>query len=81
MAELCRRNPKLALIFEYHLAQMEHASVDPDAIFDTVRGYGFDKFEVLFRDRTPIELPRDRAKLEAMARRANLNVLCRKEVA
>ncbi len=75
MGELIRRQPRLRLIFEYHLGQLDRAHVSGASLIDKVLELGFDRFEMLFRGREAIALPAERLRLERQAQRANLNIL------
>ncbi len=75
MRELVRRQPGVRVIFEYHLGQLDRANISHATLIDKVLELGFDRFEMLFRDRQPIDLPRERVRLERQATRANLNLL------
>jgi FkbM family methyltransferase len=79
MRELIRRQPALRIIFEYHLGQLDRARVSGVSLIDKVRELGFDRFEMLFRTREPIDLPREQERLERQAKRANLNILAWRE--
>ena len=75
MRELVRHHPGLRIIFEYHLGQLDRAHVTGASLIDKVRELGFNRFEMLFRGREPIDLPAEHERLERQARRANLNLL------
>ncbi|MBZ0232791.1 MAG: FkbM family methyltransferase [Deltaproteobacteria bacterium] len=75
MRELIRRQPELRIIFEYHLGQLDRAHVSGASLIEKVRELGFNRFEMLFRGREPIELPAEHERLDRQAWRANLNLL------
>ena len=75
MRGVVERSPGVRLIFEYHLEQLRRADIPGATLLDAVRALGFDRFEVLFRERIPIDLPAEMARLERIAQRANVNVL------
>lgn len=75
MRELIRRQPRLRIIFEYHLGQLDRAHVSGTSLIEKARELGFNRFEMLFRGREPIDLPAEQDRLDRQARRANLNLL------
>jgi len=75
MSRLVERNLGLRVVFEYHLGQLGRTGTPGRQLIETARGLGFDAFEVLFRQRTPLDLPADLETLDRMATRANVNIL------
>jgi len=75
MKQLCRRNQHLAVIFEYHLGQIRRTQLDRLELFACLHELGFRRFSILFRKRTPIDLPARLDDLDAIAQRANVNIL------
>ena len=76
MRELAKRNPGLRLIFEYHRAQIERSKTDARDLFLLLRALGFSRFKVLFREGTWLDLPEEMPRLQTLAARSYLNILC-----
>lgn len=78
MRGLVERNPRVALIFEYHRAQMRRSGTTADDLFGALNGLGFDTFTALFRGRVALDVPTDLDRLEQLASRSNLNILAQR---
>jgi FkbM family methyltransferase len=76
MAELLRRNEKIRLIVELNRANLRGTATPLEELVDTLLKRGFSTFTPLWRRPKALRLPDEMAALDALVRRANVNLLC-----
>ena len=75
MRELIRRNAGITVVFEYHLEQIQRFGHSGRDLIQAARDTGLDRFMLLFRRSELISLPQEMARLDAVATRANVNLM------
>ena len=78
MKQLAARNPALKLIFEFHVGNLERTDTPAKDLFDALADLGFDRYHVLHRTLTEIQIPEGIDELVALAKRGNVNVVAQR---
>lgn len=78
MKKLNEKNPKLKLILEFHLHNLDQVGVSPYDLTRLLLDYGYCRFRALWRHIGYLDMPKDLPRLIGLTRRANVNLLCEK---